>query len=71
MKPNRSILFLKFWASDVRDLTEAEQQSEVNVAEGQREAKILESEGGLIERTNRAKGDAEAITTRANATAQG
>ncbi|KAJ8901950.1 hypothetical protein NDN08_004152 [Rhodosorus marinus] len=51
--------------------SEAEQRSEVNVSEGQKSSKMLVSEGNMIERTNQAEGEAEAILAKARATAKG
>ncbi|MES1903101.1 MAG: Stomatin-like protein 2, mitochondrial, partial [Paramarteilia canceri] len=49
-------------------LSEAQKQSDINIAEGKRQSKILESEASRMEKINIAQGEAEAQTI--NATAQ-
>lgn len=49
--------------------SEADKQSEINRAEGQKQRVILESEAAMLDSVNRAKGEAEAILARAHATA--
>jgi regulator of protease activity HflC (stomatin/prohibitin superfamily) len=51
--------------------SEGHRQAQINMAEGLRAKIVLESEAALIDRVNRAKGEAEAIQTLAIATANG
>lgn len=51
--------------------SEGIRQSQINQSEGQRQASINESEAAQIDRVNRARGEAEAIETLSQATAQG
>lgn len=51
--------------------SEGVRQSAINVAEGGKQEVVLESEAALIDQTNRAKGQAEAIRQVAIATAEG
>eukprot|EP00736_Rhodelphis_marinus_P005856 Rmarinus@m.23113 len=47
--------------------SEAERQSEINIAEGQKQAVILASEGSYLEQVNRAKGAADSLKVVASA----
>lgn len=51
--------------------SEGERQAQINLAEGLREKIVLESEAGMVDRVNRAKGEAEAIQALSEATALG
>ncbi len=51
--------------------SEGERQSAINVAEGDKQKIVLSSEAALTDQVNRAKGEAEAITRVAEATAEG
>lgn len=51
--------------------SEGKSQSLINVAEADRQQVVLESEGAMMDQINRAKGQAEAIRSVAEATAEG
>lgn len=50
--------------------SEAEQLSDINIAEGRKQAQVLASEGQYAERVNAAKAEAEAMLAVASATAE-
>lgn len=51
--------------------SEGIRQASINIADGKKNSVILESEAALMDQVNRAHGEAEAIFTRAEATARG
>jgi len=51
--------------------SEGIRQSKINIAEGDKQEVVLESEASMIDQVNRAKGEAEAIREVAKATAEG
>ncbi|KAH9293432.1 hypothetical protein KI387_041365 [Taxus chinensis] len=52
-------------------LSSGKRQANINIADGKKNAVILESEAAMMDQVNRARGEAEAIIARANATATG